>query len=117
MSKSKDYGKVTTGYGTDKQKEYKVVEFVNATYNDNRKITVSKLEDDSLFLTIENPPSSGREPMSMLRVSKDSLVGLLTTCLMYSNSVGWDLKTELENQMNGESVGYSHSDNITIKLF
>jgi len=116
MSKSKDYGKVTTGYGTATPKEYKVVEFVNATYNDNRKITVSKLEDDTLFLTIENPPSSGREPQSMIRLSKESFVGLITTCLMYANSIGLDLKTELENQMNGESVGYSHSDNITIKL-
>jgi hypothetical protein len=116
MSEPKDYGKVTTGYGTPTPKEHKVVEFVHATYNDNRKITVSKLEDESLFLTIENPKDSGREPMSMLRVSKESLVGLLTTCLMYTNSVGWDLKELLENQMNGETVGYSHSDNITIKL-
>jgi hypothetical protein len=116
MTKAKDYGKITTGYGTATPKEHSVIEFVQATYNDNRKITVSKLEDDSLFLTIENPKDSGREPKSMLRLSKESLVGLLTTCLMYSNSVGWDLKELLENQMNGETVGYSHSDNITIKL-
>ncbi len=116
MSKAKDYGKVTTGHGTATPKEYKVVEFVHATYNDNRKITVSKLEDDSLFLSIENPKDSGREPQSMIRLSKESFVGLLTTCLMYSNSVGLDLKEALETQMNGDSVGYSHSDNITIKL-
>lgn len=116
MSKTKDYGKVTTGHGTPTPKEYKVVEFVHATYNDNRKITVSKLEDDSMFLTVENPKDSGREPQANIRLSKDSLVGLLTTCLMYSNSVGWDLKKLLETQMNGETVGYSHSDNIDFKL-
>lgn len=116
MSKAKDYGKVTTGHGSDTPKELKVTEFVHARYNDNRKITVSKLEDDSMFLTVENPKESGREPQAMLRLSKDSLVGLLTTCLMYSNSVGWDLKELLEIQMNGESVEYSHSDNINFKI-
>lgn len=116
MSEAKDYGKVTTGYGTENQKEIKVVEFIRTTYNDNRNITISKLEDDSLFLSVENPKESGREPQAMIRLSKESFVGLLTTCLMYSNSVGLDLKEALETQMNGDSVGYSHSDNITIKI-
>ena len=115
MSETKDYGKVTTGYGTAEQKEISVTEFVQATYNDNRKITVSKLEDDTLFLTVENPKDSGREAKSMLRLSKDSFIGLLTTCLMYSNSVGLDLKEALETQMGDDRVGYSHSDNIIVK--
>jgi hypothetical protein len=116
MSEKKDYGKVTIGYGTPNQKELSVLEFFQTTYADNRNISIAKLEDDTLFLTVENPKSSGRQPQSVVRLSKESFVGLIVTIQIYANSIGLDMKAEIEKHMNGETIGYSHSDNITIKL-
>jgi len=115
MAEKKEYGHVTVGFETPTETKLEVMEFIQTIYNDNRKITISKLEDDTLFLTVENPKETQRAEQVMMRLSKESFVGLITTCLMYANSTGMDLQGELSKQMGDDKVQYSHSDNITIK--
>ena len=111
----KDYGKVTIGYGSSLEQELQVSEFIQATYKDNRLVTVSKLEDDTYVLMVENPQSSGRHPQSIMRLSKESFVGLISSAMLYANLVGWDLESELKKALDSEDIHFSASDNLKIK--
>ena len=107
MEKNK-YGKVVTGSG-----ELEVIDFVQATYVDNRVITVASLEDGSYALAVENPASSGRNPTSQMWLSKESTIGLFSTISMHFEAKGINLLDEIKQAVksNGK-ISYSISDNL-----
>lgn len=105
------YGKVTVGYGGIEQRELEIVEYVQAKFKDNRLISISKLEDDTMVLSVESPPSTGRNAQSTIWLSKDSLIGLLSTASLYLAIKGEDLSEMIEDIV-GEEVNYGVSDNL-----
>jgi hypothetical protein len=109
------YGEVTIGYGTDKEKKIPIKDFLQSQFKDNRTISVSQLEDESYIVAVENLVSSGREPQSTIRLSEESLVGMVSTLFIYFGSKGMNfedlLKKSLEN--NKDKIDYRFSDNLS----
>lgn len=111
MSESK-YGTVTIGCETTIPKELEIENFIQATFKDNRVICVSELEDGTYLVAVENPTSSGRSILSTIRLSKESLTGLLATILFYFNSKRVDIMTEISEAITRDHVDYQFSNNL-----
>lgn len=107
------YGVATVGYGKLDQREIPITEFVSANFKNNRLINVVKLEDETFIISVENPPSSGREPQQNMRLSLESLIGLVTTLLMYQDMKGMKYLDHLQNAVNDGQISYNCSDNLT----
>ena len=106
------YGKITVGYGTSKQRELQVIDFLQAKFKDNRVISISQIEDGTFVGSVENPPSTGRNTQATIWLSKESLIGLLSTAMLYFNIKGEDLHSLLEQAVTGDDVDYNFSENI-----
>ena len=106
------YGKITVGYGTIEQKELEIVDFVQAHFKDNRVISISQIEDGSLVGVVENPPSTGRNTQSTILLSKESLIGLISTAMIYFDIKGEDLDSLLQQSVSDNKIDYNCSDNL-----
>ena len=109
------YGKITVGFGTLEQKELEIVDFVKAEFKNNRIVSVSQIEDNSFLLAVENIQSTGRNPQSTMWLSEESLIGLLSTAMLYFEIKGQDLKELLARSVSGNNVNYTISDNLDVK--
>lgn len=106
------YGKLTIGLGSAEQKELEITEFVQARYKDNRVIAVSKIEDETFLLSVENPPSTGRESQVKMWLSKESMAGLMATIIIYLGASGVDYNKLMEESFVDGEVDFSFSDNL-----
>jgi len=89
-----------------------IASYVQAQFTDNRIMTVSKLEDETYILSVENPESTGRATSVNMRLSESSLMGLLTTIHMHISCSGKDSKTMLQEATKGKEINYSFSGNL-----
>jgi len=111
------YGKVTTGFGTSKQREIDVVSFLQAEFNDHRLVCVSQLEDDSFVISVENPVSTGRNPQSNIWLSRDSFIAMLTTATFFLSNKDIDINEEFLKLIKpNDEIRYSCSRDITLKI-
>jgi hypothetical protein len=105
-------GKITVGIGSA-QREIEIIDFVQCKFKDNRLISVAGLEDGSMFLSVENVPSSGRAAQSNIWLSKESFLGVLSTSILYFGCKGEDLEKLLLDSANNEDViDFVYSDNL-----
>lgn len=112
MKEESTYGYVTAGAGTDRERKIEITEFVRAQYKDYRLTSISMLDDDSYVLSVENPASSGRNGQSSIWLSKESLVAMIATTLLYFQIKGEPLNELLKEATDHESIDYSFSDNL-----
>lgn len=114
-SKNNDYGHATVGAGTSTPKELKIIDFLQATFKNNRLASVTELEDGAFGLAIENPPSSGRSNQTML-LSKESLLAVVSVTMLFLKLKGLDFDVELEKALGGsDSIDYACSENLIPK--
>lgn len=106
------YGKFTSGVGSDEQREHQVVDFVKALFLDNRLISIGQIEDGSYVCSVENPSSTGRNPNVSIWLTKESLMGLLSTAMLYFSIKGEDINKILQESVEGKAIEYSFSDNL-----
>lgn len=106
------YGKVIAGYGTTEQKELDITEFVRANYADNRVISICAIEGGSYICSVENPESTGRNPQSKMWLSKESLIGLLSTAALYFTMKGENTESLLKDAVGADHIDYVFSDNL-----
>jgi hypothetical protein len=95
-----------------KREELEVVDFLKASYRDNRLITVAGVEDGSFVLLVENPPSSGRSNDNKMWLSEESLLGVAQTILLYLGAKGEDLHALALKSVGNADIRYSYSDNL-----
>lgn len=76
---------------------------------DHRLITIAKLEDKSYCLAVENPQSSGRAVVSNMRLTEESLFGLISLSLIYFEHNNIDLNEKLKDFLNPDTVDYEYS--------
>lgn len=114
MEKSK-YGTITVGTPND-SKQLEILDFIRAEYTDHRLISVVGIEDGTTALLIENPESSGRATTNTMRLSRESLIGLLSTIMLYYSLKGIDLEAELKAAAKKDKIEYSGSDNLDLEF-
>jgi hypothetical protein len=112
IEEQEDYGEVTLGYGSLEQRKSKIKSFLQAEYKDHRLITVCNFED-AFGLIIENPQSTGRSNQNM-HLSKESLVALLSTAIMYLEMSGMDMQELIKQSTNGDNVQFSYSKDLQV---
>ncbi len=106
-------GKITVGIGSGEQKEIEVLDFVQSTFKDNRVITTAGLEDGSMLITVENPKSTGRASQATIWLSKESVLGILSTCFLYFGCKGEDVQSLfLDSVQNKDMLDFTYSDNL-----
>lgn len=110
------YGKITVGVGTAERRELEVVDFVQAKYIDGRTVSVSQIEDDSMTITVENIPSSGRAAQANIWLSKESVIAVLSTAILYFNLKGQDLEELFKTSIESDKIDYRFSDNLKKKM-
>lgn len=109
-------GKITVGIGSDKR-ELEIADFVQAYFQGNRVVSVCTLEDGSILLSVENPPSTGRAAQANIWLSKESVMGLMTTLILYFGCKGEDFEDLFRSVVNSnDMVDFSYSDNLTPKF-
>jgi hypothetical protein len=106
-----EYGTISSGLGKDK-KEFAIVDYLRSTFADHRLISVYGVEGDSLVLRVENYQSSGRNPDQQLWLSRESVVGLLGTAMLYFSARGDDLGQLLQQSLKHDQIQYERSDNM-----
>lgn len=107
-----DYGKINVGVGTSEQHELKIIDFIRADYKDNRVVSFCAVEDGSFVCAVENPPSTGRNIQSTIWLSKESMIGLLSTAMLYFSIKGEKMDDLLKETLRGEKIEYVLSDNL-----
>lgn len=114
--KEHDYGHATIGYGTPEEQKVAIIEFIKADFKDNRLISCIKLENESIIIAVENPASSGRDPLQSMMLSKESAIGIMSTLTLYFNSTEKDLIKTMEESAGRNDINYSCSHNIKPNL-
>lgn len=109
------YGTITVGTAGD-SKELAITDFIRAQYVDHRLISIVGIEDGSTALLVENPESSGRATSQNMRLSKESLIGLLSTIMLYYSLKGINLEAELKAASAKDKIEYSGSDNLDLEF-
>jgi len=107
-------GKITVGSGSE-QREIEISDFVQSTFKNNRIVSVCGLEDGSMVLGVENPPSSGRATQVAIWLSKESVLGLISTCFIYFSQKGEDVEELFTNSIqNDDLIDFVYSDNLQV---
>jgi hypothetical protein len=114
MSENKEEGYGSVSYYDENyiKHEHKIVDHIQARYVDNRLITIAGVDDGTTILSVENPESTGRAKTSQMRLSRESMVGLLSTVMLYYDAKGINLQKELEETAVGGKIEYSVTDNL-----
>lgn len=113
--KKKSFGTVTVGAGTAQSREIEIREFIQCAYKDRRLVTVSKLEDDTFVLVVENPESTGRHTTNKMWLSQESFIGLLASSMLYLKQTGLDLDKLVKDTLDTEQIHFSCSPNLSPK--
>ncbi len=108
----KDYGKANLGYGTPEEREVSITSFCRLQFPDHRLCTTFKLETDAYCLVVENPPSTGREPINQMYLSKESLMGVLASAIIHLSGEGVDFEDILSEITNGKDIQYELTPNL-----
>lgn len=109
-------GKLTVGVGGS-SRELEIIDFVQAYFLNNRVVSVCSLEDGSIVISVENPPSSGRAAQSNIWLSKESVIGLMTTLFLYFGCKAEDIESLFRKTVeNKDMLDFSYSDNLTPKF-
>lgn len=109
------YGTITVGTAGD-SKQLAISDYIRAQYADHRLVSVVGIEDGSTVLLVENPESSGRATSQNMRLSKESLIGLLSTIMLYYSLKGINLEAELKAASTKDKIEYSGSDNLDLEF-
>jgi len=112
MEDQANYGKVTVGKGSFDQREIDVVEFVRSRYKGNRVISIAKLEDETLVMGVENPPSTGRAAQATIWLSQESVIGVISTAIIYFSAKGLDFQKLLSDSLDRDDIDIEYSDNM-----
>ena len=105
-------GKITVGTGDD-QREIEISDFVQCAFKNNRIVSVCGLDDGSMVLAVENPPSTGRATQASIWLSEESVLGLISTCFLYFSSKGKNIEELfLSSVNNSDVVDFVYSDNL-----
>lgn len=81
-------------------------------YKDKRLVTVSKLEDDTFVLVVENPESTGRHTSNKMWLSETSFIALIASSLLYLKQTGQDLDKLVKDSLDSEQISYSCLPNL-----
>lgn len=109
-------GKITVGIGSEKR-ELEIADFVQSYFQGNRVVSVCTLEDNSILINVENPPSTGRAAQANIWLSKESVMGLMTTLFLYFGCKGEDVEALFRNTVeHNDMLDFTYSDNLTPKF-
>lgn len=86
-----------------------IVDYIQSQFVGGRTITVAKLEDDTYGISVENPQSSGRALQSTMRLTEESLLALLASCMLYFQHNDIDMAQKLTDMINNENINYSYT--------
>lgn len=76
--------------------------------------SIMELKDETFIISIENYASSGRSSQNM-HLSKESLIGVLSTSILFLSKKGFDLQAELEKSVGDKKeVAYMCSESLCI---
>lgn len=93
------------------KEKLEIIDFIQSSFVGGRTITVAKLEDNTFGLSVENPQSSGRALQSSMRLTEESFLALLSSCMLYFNHNNIDLVEKLNKLINNKDISYTYSDN------
>jgi hypothetical protein len=112
------FGEATVATGTSFERKIKIISYMQANYKDNRLVSIVELENnEGYMLTVENPPSSGRNTQEKMWLSKESFIGLIGTAMMFYEGRNMNLGEELEKSVSGNDIHYSCSPNVNSQFF
>lgn len=106
-TKNKSYGKILV-----EGKELDIINFIQATFKDNRLVTVSETEIGTFAISIKNKIESGRYPEVINHLTKDSFVAMLGACAAYFMQKNENLNDLIREMTNDESFSFNVSDNL-----
>ena len=90
------------------KKKMKVTDMVRSIFQDNRLITIAKLEDNTFVLSIENPISSGRNTQQLMKLTEESFYALHYTYSLYFHAKKTDLEEKLKEFIEKKEINYEY---------
>lgn len=112
MKTQETYGKVIAGAGTDEEKTMDITGYVMMEYKDKRVVKTLSISDGTYYVSVENPIESGRLPITEMRLSKESFIGILATSLSLLAGEGVDMDEELRKAIKSTETGVQCSRNL-----
>lgn len=115
-NKGKGYGIVTVLDENGTKQEFEINDFIRAKFIDNRLISVISYfgtnNDETFTISVENPISSGRNPMAMISLSKESFIGLIAASVIYFSCKGEDMSVLFHKAVTKNEIDFTFSDNL-----
>ena len=93
------------------KKQLAIVDYIQSAFVGGRIVTVAKLEDNTYVLSVENTVSSGRALQSQMRLTEESFLALISSCMLYFHHNDIDLKEKLQSIMTSEALNYTYTKN------
>lgn len=103
------YGEITYISKEGKPETTCLVELIQATFTDNRLISVGKTEEGNYILAVENPESSGRNPKAVMHLSEESFIGLFASACLYFEKASFPIGKKMEELIKNKMIEYKSS--------
>ena len=97
-------------------KEMDILDFIQASFVGDRRVTIGKIEDGNYLLDIVRTPENENPIQSHMFLTKESMVALLATMSLYFSATGEDVGGLLKSVMTKDSMDYILSPNLENKL-
>lgn len=98
IEEGKDFEKVV--------KEIDITDYVRAEFKDHRLCTVVRTEENTFVLAVENPASSGRNPLSQMHLTEESMLGLLNAIFLYYMHNNIDIEAKMKELVNSDNIEF-----------
>ena len=97
-------------------KEMDILDFIQASFVGDRRVTIGKIEDGNYLLDIVRTPENENPIQSYMFLTKESMVALLATMSLYFSATGEDVDGLLKSVIASDSMDYILSQNLENKL-
>ena len=98
------------------QKEMDILDFIQASFVGDRRVTIGKIEDGNYLLNIVRKTENENPIQSYMFLTKESMVALLATMSLYFSATGEDVDELLKSVIASDSMDYILSPNLENKL-
>lgn len=96
---------------TDEKKELSITDLVRAEYKDHRLCTVIRTEENSYVLAVENPQSTGRNTLSQMHLTEESMLSLISCVFLFYQHNGINIIDRFQQLANSDQLKYEFASN------
>jgi len=91
-------------------REVEITDIVRSVFRDHRFCTVARGEDNTFVLAVENPRSSGRNPLAQIYLTEESMLALVNCICLYYLRKGVDIASKMQELVDSDTIEFEYNN-------